>query len=124
MATSHRQPVVLNTLSAAMGGNMSYESVRVTVTATMQDGSLLVAAGTEAAAADAATVTGIIDFPQFEVGNYAVGDVILVPVLRRDAIVNSKALHFSDAAYGTEVLTALATAGVRLQSVETNFTRN
>ncbi|AHK11519.1 hypothetical protein S140_112 [Shewanella sp. phage 1/40] len=124
MATSYRQPVVLNTLSAAMGGNMSYESVLVTVTATMQDGSMLIAAGTEAAAADAATVTGIIDFPQFEVGDYQVGDVILVPVVIRDAVVNMGALHFSDAAYGTEALTALATAGVRLQSVTTSFTRN
>lgn len=124
MATSHRQPVVLNTLSAAMGGNMSYESVRVTVTATMQDGSLLLASGAEAAAADAANVTGIIDFPQFEVGDYATGAIILVPVVRRDAIVNSEALHFSDAAYGTQTLTALATAGVRLQAVTTSFTRN
>mgnify|MGYP000182354736 CR=1 FL=1 len=124
MATSHRQPVVLNTLSAAMGGNMSYESVLVTVTATMQNGSLLVAANTEAAAADAATVTGIIDFPQFEVGDYAVGDVILVPVVRRDAIVNLNALHFSDGAYTNEGLTALAGAGIRLQDVETSFTRN
>lgn len=120
MTTSYRKKAVLHCADPKLG----YESVLVTVTATMGNGSLLVAAGTEAAAADAALAVGIIDDPKFDESDfYSVGDVVLVPVLKRNGIANSDVIKFSDAAYGAEALTALSAAGVVLQSADTDFSR-
>jgi hypothetical protein len=119
MATSERKNAVLHCADVPL----SYESVQVTVTATMGNGSLLLADNTEGAAADAATVVSIIDDPKFDEGFYAVGDTILVPVGKRNLIASSDVIKFSDAAYGAETLTALVAAGVKLQSSTVDFSR-
>jgi hypothetical protein len=99
--------VVLNSLADSFGGkDMTHETVVVTKTATMTSGSLLVGA-VEAAAADAATVDGIIDDAKIEVAS--VGDVVAVSVAKRNVKVAGSALTFSDAAYGAEALAALET---------------
>lgn len=119
MATSYRKQAVLHCADP----KLSKESVRVTVTATMGNGSLLKADGTEGAVADAATVVGVIDDPKFDEGFYSTGDVILVPVLKRSGVANGKVIKFSDAAYGGEALTALNAALVVVQDAETDFSR-
>jgi len=119
MATSERKNAVLHCADVPL----SYTSVLVTVTDTMGNGSLLVAAGTEAAIADSATATGIIDDPKFDEGFYKVGDQLLVPVAQRNLIANADVIKFSDGAYTNEALTALVVAGVKLQTATVDFSR-
>lgn len=108
--TSTFKQVVLNSLVDSFGGkDMTHKSVVVTKTATMKNGSLLVGA-VEAAAADAATVDGIIDFPALDIA--AEGDVVAVSVAHSYVKVAGSALTFSDAAYGAETLTLLPTVVV------------
>ena len=117
MATSYRKIAVLHCADVPL----AYESALVTVTATMGNGSLLLADNTEGAVADAATVVSVIDDPKFDEGFYSVGDVLLVPIAKRNFIANSDVIKFSDAAYGSETLTALSAAGVKLQSATVDF---
>lgn len=125
MATSYRKQAILANVQTEIGGNSyTHESVEVTVTATMGNGSLLLANNTEGAVAAAATVEKIIDDPKFDDGFYTVGDTAFIRVATNNVIANSDVIKFSDAAYGSETLTALLAAGVKLQSAETDFTRN
>ena len=121
MATSYRKKAVLREDSVESPQN-SYESVAVTITATMGNGSLL-AGDTEIAVAAAATADGVLNDPKFDEGFYAdkVGEVYLVPVCKRSAIVNGKVIKYTDAAYGGEALTALEAKLVRVQDAETDF---
>lgn len=119
MATSYRKQAVLREDSVESPQN-SYESVLVTVTASMGNGSLL-AGDTEVAAAGAATADGVINDPKFDEGFYKEGEQHLVPVCKRSAVVNGKVIKFSDAAYNGEALTALEDKLVRVQDAETDF---
>lgn len=119
MATSQRNKAVL----ACQDPARAYESVLVTVTDTMKNGSLLVAAGTEAAIADAADVVGVIDDLKFDEGFYTTGDVILVPVAKRDSILNGSVLTFSDGERTNEALPLIAAAGNTIQTAVVDFSR-
>lgn len=120
MATSERKQAVLANVGTQVSGNAyTHESVEVTKTATMTNGSLLLATNLEAAVADAATVTGIIDYPQIDLAE--TGDVVLVSVAKRSVIANTDVINFSDAVYDGESLTALEAKGVVLQSAEAEF---
>lgn len=120
MATSERKQAVLANVGTQVSGNAyTHESVEVTKTSTMTNGSLLLATNLEAAVEDAATVTGIIDYPQIDLAE--TGDVVLVSVAKRSVIANTDVINFSDAAYDGESLTALEAKGVVLQSAEAEF---
>lgn len=73
----------------------SHETVEVTKTATMKNGSALVAANTEAAIASVATVAKVIDDPAID--NVAEGESVLVSAAVRGCIFNTAAVKFSDA---------------------------
>jgi len=124
MTTSYRKQAILDTVETLVSGNgYSHESVEVTVTKTMGNGSLLVDAA-EAAVLDAATVNGILDDAKFDDGFYTVGEVVLVRVAKGHCVANTKVIKFSDAAYDGEALTALAANGVIFRTADTDFTRN
>lgn len=124
MATSYRKQAILAGVQTELGGNaFTHESVEVTVTATMGNGSFLVGA-TEAAIADVATVDGILDDERFDSGFFEVGDVVLTRVAKRSVIANADVVKFSDAAFGGEALAILDAKDVIFQSAETTFTRN
>lgn len=121
MATSYRKQAVLAGAQTEFGGNgYTHESVVVTVTATMGNGSLLTGA-TEAAVAAAATVDGVIDDPKFDDGLYTVGEEVLTRVAKNNVILNGAVIKFSDAAFGGEGLDALAAKGVKVQDAETDY---
>ena len=73
----------------------THETLSVTKTATMTNGSALVAAGTEAAIASVALVTQVIDDPAVEL--LATGETGLVSVAVRGCIFNTAAINYSDA---------------------------
>ena len=73
----------------------SHETVQVTKTATMANGSALVAANTEAAIANVALVAKVIDDPAIDA--VATGDTALVSVAVRGNIFNVAAINYSDA---------------------------
>jgi hypothetical protein len=73
----------------------THETLTVTKTATMFNGSALVAAGTEAAIANVALVTQVIDDPAIDI--VATGDTALVAVAVRGCIFNTAAINYSDA---------------------------
>ena len=109
MATNYRPQVTLNNIDSKIPTfDLSHDSVLVTWTATMSDGSLLIAANTEAAEAAAATVTKVIDDPQAVVGN-TVGDTVLVNVAVQGNVFHTEALSYSDTdTVAPAALTALA----------------
>lgn len=79
-----------------------HDSVEVTVTATMKQGSLLKADGTEAAKAEASDVVGAIDDLEFmnklrsAAHTVPVGSKVLVSVAKRGCILNDKVLQYKD----------------------------
>lgn len=119
MSSSLRKQAILSGVTTATGGNAyTHESIQVTVTATMANGSLMLATGLEAAEADAATVVGILDAPELE--GTSVGDVIFTRLAKRNVIANTPVLKYSDVStVTTSALTALIAAGVIFQSAET-----
>lgn len=125
MAESYREQAILDAVETNVSGNgYSHTTLELTVTATMGNGSMLVGT-TEAAAADAATVDGIIDDAKFGSGfpDYEVGSVIPVRVATGHCIANVDVIKFSDAAYAGEDLTVLAANGVKFQTADSVFTR-
>lgn len=119
MATSYREQAILATVGVETSGNAyTHETVEVTKTATMADGSFLVDAA-EAAIADVATVNGILDFPEIEL--YETGDVMLARVAKRSVIANYDVVQFSDAAFGGEALAILDAKGVIFQKASAEF---
>lgn len=96
MATLSRVQVVIDYLTGARTGNgMTHRSANVTKTATMTNGSALVAADTEAALADVALVTGVID--DIRIDNLAVGEQLTVRVAESFCLFDTDKIHFSDA---------------------------
>jgi hypothetical protein len=95
-------------------GGYTHDSVLVTVTATMKQGSLLKADGTEAATAEAATIVGAIDDLTFRrhLDELEVGDEVLAAVAKRGLILNESALVYTDGAIDAAGKAALAAAGL------------
>ena len=119
MSSSLRKQAILSGVTTESGGNgYTHESIQVTVTATMKNGSLLLASGLEAAAADAATVVGILDAPELE--GKEVGDVVFTRVAKRNVIANTDVIKYSDTStVDTTALTLLIATGVIFQSAVT-----
>ena len=110
MATSTRAQAILASVKTEFDSNAyTHETVAVTKTATMVNGSLLVGA-LETAIAAQATANGILDFPQIE--NYAVGAVMPATVAKRSVVANTSVIKNSDGAATPASLTALIAAGV------------
>lgn len=119
MATSYRKQAILATLGVETSGNAyTHESVEVTVTDTMANGSFLVGTA-EAAVADVATVDGILDFPEIEL--HETGDVVFARVAKRGVIADYDVVKFSDAAFAGESLAILDAKGVIFQSATSEF---
>ncbi len=93
MATFKIEQVVLDKLFKTA----THETRSVTVTATMSNGSALVAANTEAAIAAVADVTQVIDEPNWDDQGHAVGAVVDVNVAVRGCVFDTSVIHFSDA---------------------------
>lgn len=97
MAVNSRPQVVLNEVSTQLKtSDWTHDTVLVTWTATMQDGSMLGADLLEEAVAAAATVTMVIDDPSITEKGYGVGDTVAVNVATQGNVFNTSALHFSD----------------------------
>lgn len=111
MATQKmKQPIVASVQTEFGGKGRTHISLEVTKTATMENGSLLVAAGTEAAIADVALATMVIDAPLVDF--LEVGEVALVSVAVREGTVKVSDVKFSDAgALVPANATALIAAG-------------
>lgn len=92
----------------------THDSVEVTVTDTMQQGSLLDSDGLEVATADAANVAGAIDDLMFRrhADDLETDDVLTVAVAKRGLILNTSALVYTDGDIDTAGQTALAAAGM------------
>ena len=102
MAISNQAQVVLDTMYTGH----TADTVSVTWTATMRQGSMLVAANTEAAIADVATVTKVINDPVEMAKDHTVGDTVLLNVAVRGNVFKTSELKFSDA--GAAVPASLA----------------
>ena len=105
--------VVLGGVDSTSGG-WSHDSVEVTVTATMKQGSLLKADGTEAATLDAADVVGAIDDLMFRRhrDELDTGDTVKIAVAKRGLTLNENALSYTDGAIDAAGKAALAAAGM------------
>lgn len=103
--------VVLNKFDSF---GMTHDSVEVTMTATLKQGSLLKADGTEAATADAADVVGVVD--DLELlrkqrsgdGVVPVGSKVTIAVAKRGCEFNEAALAYKDGAINAAGKAALA----------------
>ncbi len=93
MATFTIEQLVKDTLFTSN----THQTETVVVTATMAHGSALVAANTEAAVADVALVTSIIDMPTYADEGFTVGDTITVNVAKRGCVVDESVVNYSDA---------------------------
>jgi hypothetical protein len=100
--------IVLNKVESELPG-FTHDTVQVTWTATMKNGSLLVADGTEAAAADAADVVGVIDdlTARNLAGELEVDDVLEVAVAKRGCVFNEDKVVFTDGAINATAKAAL-----------------
>ena len=120
MATSKREQAILATVGVETSGNAyTHETAQVTKTATMVNGSFLLANNTEAAVAAVATVAGILDFPEIDL--YAVGDVMLARVAKRSVIANKDVVKFSDADFTGQALALLDARGVIFSTADATF---
>lgn len=119
MATNKIIQVVLNSVASKIDTfDQSHDTVDLTWTATMQHGSLLLDTNLEAAAADAATVTQVIDMPSLIENDYTVGEVVQVNVAARNCVFHSEALTYSDTdVVDTALLTALAAKANTFRSI-------
>lgn len=120
MTTSARKQAILDNVSTKVGGNAyTHETAEITVTATMANGSFLLANNTEAAVLDVATVAGILDAPELEL--YTTGDVFVTRVAKRNVIANYDVVQFSDAAFAGQALAILDAKGVIYQTATSVF---
>lgn len=110
MPVNSRPQVVFNEVTTQLHtSDWTHDTILVTWTATMQDGSMLGADLLEEAVAAAATVTMVIDDPSITEKGYEVADVVAVNVAVRGNVFNTAAMHFSDSDVITPAnLTALA----------------
>lgn len=96
MATFERPQVVIQRLVSDVTGNsMTNKSVEVLKTATMSQGSALLADGTEATLAQVALVTGVID--DLSIDNVVDGDSVYLSVAESFCLFKTDNIHFSDA---------------------------
>lgn len=93
MTTRKLEQVVLDKLFKTA----THETVSVTVTATMSNGSLLGADFVEEAIADVATAAVVIDEPNWDDQGHAIGAVVDVNVAVRGCVIDASVCHFSDA---------------------------
>tara|TARA_R110002153_G_scaffold53726_2_gene149555 strand:+ start:3650 stop:4003 length:354 start_codon:yes stop_codon:yes gene_type:complete len=115
MPVNSRQQVVFNEVSTQLNtSDWTHDTVLVTWTATMGNGSLLVAANTEAAEAAAATVVKAIDDPSVDDKGYEVGDTVAVNVAVQGNVFNTAALSYSDT--DTVVASALTALAAKLNT--------
>lgn len=88
-----------------------HDTVEVTYTATMKQGSIVDADGVELATADAANAVGVINdefIKNWAATEASVGDTLKVSVAKRGAIFNESALVFTDGAIDDAGKAALA----------------
>lgn len=97
MTVNYRPQVVFNEVATQLNtSDWSHDTVLITWTATMKDGSMLGADLLEEAVADAATVTMVVDDPSITEKGYLVGATVAVNVATQGNVFNKAALHFSD----------------------------
>ena len=109
MTIIKRPQVVFNQVSTQTStSDWSHETVLVTWTATMRDGSILNAANAEIAAAAAADGVKVIDSGPEMSKVHAVGDVVSLSAAVRGCVFNSAELVYTDAAAVPANLTGLA----------------
>lgn len=102
------EQVVLGGIVADAG--FTHDSIEVTVTATMKQGSILDASGVELAVADAADAVYVIDdlTVRRHIADYSVGDDLLISVAARGLILNEDVCVFTDAGIDATGKSALA----------------
>ena len=107
----NEEVVVLGGVEADCG--YTHDSVTVTLTATMKQGSILDAAGAELALAGAADAVAVIDDLTIRrhLADYKVGDQLLVSVAKRGLILNEEVCTFTDGLIDAAGKTALGAAG-------------
>lgn len=112
------------TLAGFEGTGISHDSVEVTVTATMKQGSLLKADGSEAAEADADDVVGVLDDLTFRRHreDLEVGDKVLAAVAKRGLVLNESALAYTDGAINDAGKAALAAGMNKFATVANDST--
>jgi len=105
------EQVVLGSVHSDSG--FTHDTVEVTYAATLKQGSLLKADGTEAATADAADVVGAVD--DLTIRRHAdeltVGETYKISVAKRGLILNRSVLKYSDGAINAAGEAALSAAG-------------
>lgn len=101
------EQVVLGSVDADAG--YTHDSVTVTLTATMKQGSILGADGVELAVLDADDAVYVIDDLTIRrhLEDYTVGDELLITVASRGLILNENVCVFTDAGINTAGKTAL-----------------
>lgn len=102
------QQVVLNEVQSDLAG-FTHDTIQITWTATMKNGSILNASGVElavAGAADAVMVLNDFSARNFDEG-LEVGDVLEVAVARRGCVFNEAVCVFTDAGIDAAGKTAL-----------------
>ncbi len=109
--TLNDKVVVLGGVDSDVG--YTHDSILVTLTATMKQGSILGADGTELAVAAAADAVAVIDDLTIRghLAEYEVGDQLLVSVAKRGLILNEDVCVFSDAAIDATGKAALEASG-------------
>ena len=119
MTISNRGKVILRTRNPAIEA-ISHQSRLLTITNTMNNGSLLVG-NLEATSADNALVDGVINDPKFDEGFYKEGESHLVSVCFGAATADSNTLTFSDKKYSSEPLPILSNKGMTIVKVATDY---
>ncbi len=105
------EQVVLGAVHSDSG--FTHDTVEVTYAATLKQGSLIKADGTEAAIADAADVVGAVDDLTIRrhSDELTVGDTVAISVAKRGLILNRSVLKYSDGAIDAAGEAALSAAG-------------
>jgi hypothetical protein len=100
--------VVLNEVKSELAG-FTHDTVQITWTATMKNGSILDAAGVELAVAAAATSVMVLDdlTARNLDDSLTVGDTLEVSVARRGCVLNEDVCVFTDGAIDAAGKTAL-----------------
>lgn len=105
------EQVVLGSVHSDSG--FTHDTLDVTFSATLKQGSLLKADGSEAATADAADVIGAVD--DLTIRRHSdeleVGDTVKISVARRGLVLNRSVLKYSDGAINAAGEAALSAAG-------------
>lgn len=109
MPVNSRPQVVFNEVTTQLHtSDWTHDTVLVTWTATMRDGSILDSSNVEIAAAGAANGVKVIDDPVEVYKDHEVGDTVALNVAVRGNVFNSSTLVYTDGAAVPANLTALA----------------